>query len=144
MPPPGQCVVDLNGSPYTQLALRPIPCNTEPALVNLNNGASVTILNNDQQYYGCNYAYTFVQYVDPSTGATTDGYVGTEYVDCNTSGEQQSCGSYSVAHGGPTNACGSGKTYSASDSTMCNADGSNCVAQCCSPNLVYRRAATAA
>lgn len=143
MPSPGQCVVDLTSSPYPQMALRPTACNTELPLVMLNDGTALTILDNGKQYPGCGYTYTKVQYADLATGITIDGYVGSKYMDCNSSPVfEQSCGFWSVQHGGPTNACGSGKAYLAPDSAMCNADGSNCVEQCC--NIVFlsgRRAA---
>lgn len=84
MPQPGQCVVDLTNSPYDQTAIRPVACNTEPALVTLAHGASLQILDNDfQQYAGCGYVYTRVQYTDPSTGVSTEGYIGSKYMDCN-------------------------------------------------------------
>jgi hypothetical protein len=52
---------------------------------------------------------------------------------------QQSCGSFSVKNGGPSNACGSGYRFTADDGDMCAADGSNCQSLCCSPNKLYRR-----
>lgn len=141
MPPAGSCVVDLNGTPYNQLALRPTPCNDQPTLAMLNNGQSVVMLSPKQQS-GCGFTYTYVQYTAPN-GKTTKGWLGSDFIDCHSQPTSQiSCGSFSVSKGGPTNACGAGKSYTASDSTMCNADGSNCVAQCCT-NLVYRRSARA-
>jgi hypothetical protein len=52
---------------------------------------------------------------------------------------QQSCGSFSVKNGGPTNACGSGYRFTADDGDMCAADGSNCQSLCCTPNKLFRR-----
>jgi hypothetical protein len=53
---------------------------------------------------------------------------------------QQSCGSWAVQYGGSPNACGSGYTYTASDSAMCDASGDNCQSVCCTKQSVaYRR-----
>lgn len=156
MPPPGpgQCVVNLTNSPYPQMPLR-ASCNTQsPILAMLNNGAYLTMIilppNNGQQEDGCGDTYTMVQYADPSTGTVFDGYVDTMYMDCSTPNEPElslsrrgegeadeiSCLSWSVAHGGPTNACaGSGKLFSANEGVTCAADGSNCVAYCCENNI---------
>ena len=49
--------------------------------------------------------------------------------------QQQSCGAWAVKYGGSPNCCGSSMIYTASDSTTCNADGSNCQSQCCSNKL---------
>jgi hypothetical protein len=43
----------------------------------------------------------------------------------------QTCGSWSVKEGGPTNACGPDFMYTATDSSYCLADGSNCQTACC-------------
>lgn len=44
------------------------------------------------------------------------------------------CGTWSVQHGGPNNACGSQYTYTAGDETGCASNGSNCLDICCTPN----------
>ena len=46
----------------------------------------------------------------------------------------QLCGSWSVANGGPMNACGLSYTYTAGSNTMCASNGSNCLDICCTPN----------
>lgn len=46
-----------------------------------------------------------------------------------------SCSAFSVQNGGPFNACGDGYSYTANDGDMCNSDGSDCVAQCCTQLL---------
>lgn len=138
-PGPGQCVVDLNGTPYTSLSLRKTPCNNQAPLAMLNNGQGLKLLS-ENQVFGCGYWYTEVGYTTPQ-GQYLEGWVGSDYVDCNYGSNppssQQSCGSWSVKLGGPTNCCGKGYAYtSTSDADMCNSDGSNCVQKCCSP-VVY-------
>lgn len=139
MPPAGTCIVDLNGTPYNTLALRKQPCNNKAPSLYLSNGASVQQMSSTL-YKGCGYTYYKVKYTDPSTGRTYKGYVGSDYVTCGsqpvpptppTPPSTQSCGQWSVAHGGPINACSTGYTYTAGNSDYCS--GSNCQSICCSP-----------
>jgi hypothetical protein len=138
-PPPGYCVVNLNGSPYTSLALRSTPCNNEPAILYMNNGQEVKMLST-KDYYGCGWEYLHVSYTD-SHGNTYSGYAGEDYLMCNEGAPaQQSCGSWAVKYGGSPNACGSGYTYTTSSTATCDASGDNCKAECCTKDpVVYRR-----
>jgi hypothetical protein len=138
-PPPGYCVVNLNGAPYSTLALRPTPCNDEAAIVNMQNGQEVKMLST-KEYEGCGWTYLKVSYTD-NNGNTYNGYAGEDYLMCNDDEpSQQSCGSWAVQYGGSPNACGSGYTYTASDNSMCDASGDNCQSVCCTKqSVVYRR-----
>lgn len=84
-PPPGDdvCIVDARGSPDPgQLALRPNPCDTEAALLMLDDGAYITILY-DSHYAACERDYVYVQYKNPFNGTVTNGYlVSDKYMDC--------------------------------------------------------------
>jgi hypothetical protein len=136
-PPPGYCVVNLNGSPYTSLALRSTPCNNEPAILYMNNGQEVKMLSTND-YYGCGWEYLHVSYTD-SHGNTYSGYAGEAYLMCNEA-PQQSCGTWCLKNGGPPNACGTGYTYTAGNNAMCDESGDNCKTECCTKNpVVYRR-----
>jgi hypothetical protein len=119
----------------------------------LPNGLPVKDVNAPPKY-GCGYWYKKVS-VHATDGNDYTGYVGTDYISCGSRPApvppmpptppprpqpvyQQKCGSFCVKNGGPTNCCGADQ-YTAGDYDMCNADGSNCQAQCCSPNgpIVY-------
>ena len=146
------CVVDLNGTPYNQLSLRPTPCNNKQPIINFNNGQPLVNMNYPQQY-GCGFTYTYVGYYGVN-GQFVTGYVGSEFIKCKgvnpvpppprpqpprpqpQPGSSQQCGSWAVRNGGGANACGAGFSYTAGDNTMCSATGFNCRQVCCTP-LVY-------
>lgn len=137
LPAPGTCVVDLRGTPYNQLALRPTPCTNGTPLAMLTGGQGLTVVSNHQQS-GCGFTYTQVSYTAPN-GQVLKGFVGSEFVNCNygpAPAAQQLCGSWAVKHGGP-NACGNGSEFNADDHTTCNQDGSNCQSVCCKSPIVY-------
>lgn len=133
------CVVDLSGTPYNQLSLRPTPCNNRAPIVNLANGAQLTNLHQIQS--GCGFQYYRVGYRAPN-GRYYKGWVGTDYVQCSSNPAPPTppsppqnirCGSWSVQNGGPNNACGYGYTYTAGSYDTCSSSGYDCVSQCCSP-----------
>lgn len=138
MTPSNTCVVNLAGTPYNQLALRPTPCNNKAPIANLRNGAK--LVNLHQIKSGCGFKYYQVGYTAPN-GYYYKGWVGTDYVKCGSNPappappapQTISCGSWSVRFGGGANACGSGYQYTAGSYDTCSASGSNCVYQCCSP-----------
>ena len=140
-PPPGQCVVKLGGTPYNQLSIRPTPCNNQQPLANLNNGQFVTDLHKTKS--GCGFTYNYVGYYAPN-GKYIKGWVGSDYVYCpsNPPSPQPSaiikCGAWAVQRGGGDNACGDGKSFTASDSDTCNGSDRDCKSQCCT-GLVFRR-----
>lgn len=135
-PPPGYCMVNLAGSGYSSLAVRPTPCNNYAAKVYLYNGQIVKNLNHDAS--GCGYDYVKVN--AQVNGKTYVGYSGADWLTCNNSQPSGiTCGLASVKYGGPNNFCGQGYRYNGNDSTRCSGSLSNCQAKCCSPIVYYRR-----
>jgi hypothetical protein len=144
---PTYCMVDLDGTPYNELALRPTPCNNLPAIMMLPNHLWIVDAGVPLES-GCGFTYKYVS-VRATDGKDYYGWVGTDYIDCGSTPAPpspptpptpptswQSCGSYSVKNGGPTNCCGPNAQYTAGDYDMCSANGSNCQAICCTANHV--------
>lgn len=145
-PPPGKCVVNLDGTKFNQLSIRPTPCNDQKPLALVKNGQFITDLHKTKS--GCGFKYNYVGYYTPD-GDYIKGWVGSDYVDCQGGNppapqpsSQQKCGSWSVTLGGGDNACGEGKSFTTSSSDTCNADGSNCKSKCCTPIVFSSRRAT--
>jgi hypothetical protein len=143
----GSCTVSLRGTGFSSLALRPTPCNNRQPIMMLPNGLRVLDLGGGQKY-GCGYYYKRVE-VRGRDGRAYKGWVGTDYVQCGRNPlpptpppnpfprASQSCGTFCVKNGGPTNCCGDGGQYTAASYNTCNTDGSDCYRQCCSDVILY-------
>lgn len=140
IPPSGKCAVSLAGTPYTQLTLRPTPCNDQQPIATMKDGQFVT--NFQKSKAGCGFMYSYVGYNTPD-GKYLEGWVGSQYIYCPSSpptpAANSSCSNWAVRYGGGSSACGEGKSFTASSNDTCSTDGSDCASKCCATPIVYRR-----